>query len=225
MMTQKIQAGGFTIIEIMVSLAMTSILLLGTASLFSSSYRGGQVQSTVSGMSATGRFALDVLARELRMAGYRDTNWAMGALIDVLVATDGLAADGGDTVTVQYEAPRDCNFLPTVAGVATNQFSVVNTVLQCNGQPLVDGIEQMQVYFGEDLNGDGSANRFMAPGTAGLVMNRVVAVRLHLLVRSNTVAIATIPQPFYFDNQTQVAIDDGQIRREYSVTVAVRNPI
>ncbi len=225
MMTQKIQAGGFTIIEIMVSLAMTSILLLGTASLFSSSYRGGQVQSTVSDMSATGRFALDVLARDLRMAGYRDTNWAMGALGDVLVATDGLAADGGDTVTVQYEAARDCNFLPTAAGVATNQFGVVNTVLQCNGQPLVDGIEQMQVYFGEDLNGDGSANRFMAPGTAGLVMNRVVAVRLHLLVRSNLVAIATVPQPFYFDNQTQVAIADGQIRREYSVTVAVRNPI
>ena len=225
MMTQKNHVGGFTIIEIMVSLAMTSILLLGTASMFSSSYRGGQVQSTVSDMSATGRFALDVLARELRMAGYRDANWAMGALIDVLVATDGLAADGGDTVTVQYEAARDCNFLPTVAGVATNQFGVVNTVLQCNGQALVDGIEQMQVYFGEDLNGDGSPNRFMAPDTAGLVMNRVVAVRLHLLVRSNTVAIATVPQPFYFDNQTQVAIDDGQIRREYSVTVAVRNPI
>ncbi len=225
MMTQKIQAGGFTIIEMMVSLAMTSILLLGTASLFSSSYRGGQVQSTVSDMSATGRFALDVLARDLRMAGYRESNGSMGALNDVLAATDGLAADGGDTVTVQYEAARDCNFLPTATGVATNQFSVVNTVLQCNGQPLVDGIEQMQVYFGEDLNGDGSANRFMAPGTAGLVMNRVVAVRLHLLVRSNTVAIATVPQPFFFDNQTQVAIDDGQIRREYSVTVAVRNPI
>ena len=225
MMTKKIQAGGFTIIEIMVSLAMTSILLLGTASLFSSSYRGGQVQSTVSDMSATGRFALDVLARDLRMAGYRDANWAMGALGDPLVAIDGLAADGGDTVTVQYEAARDCNFVPTVAGVATNQFNVFNTVLQCNGQPLVDGIEQMQVYFGEDLNGDGSANRFMAPGTAGLVMNRVVAVRLHLLVRSNTVAIATVPQPFYFDNQSRAAIDDGQIRREYSVTVAVRNPI
>ncbi len=225
MMTQKNHVGGFTIIEIMVSLAMTSILLLGTASLFSSSYRGGQVQSTVSNMSATGRFALDMLARDLRMAGYRDSNWSIGALNDVLVATDGLAVDGGDTVTVRYEAARDCNFLPTVAGLTTNQFSVVNTVLQCNGQPFVNGIEQMQVYFGEDLNGDGSPNRFLAPDTVGLVMNRVVAVRIHLLVVSNAVGIAPIPQPFYFDNQNWAAIDDRQIRREYSVTIAVRNPI
>jgi hypothetical protein len=56
-------------------------------------------------------------------------------------------------------------------------------------------------------------------------MSRVVAIKLHVLVRSNTVGIATIPQPFYFDNELRDAIDDGQIRREYSVTVAFRNPI
>ena len=67
---QKIRSGGFTIIEVMVAMAMTSVLLLGTATLFSSSHRGGQVQTTVSDLSATGRFALDVLGRDLRMAGY-----------------------------------------------------------------------------------------------------------------------------------------------------------
>ena len=65
---------------------------------------------------------------------------------------------------------------------------------------------------------------FWQPGIAGLTMSRVVAIKLHVLVRSNTVEIATIPQPFYFDNQLRDAIDDGQIRREYSVTVAVAQP-
>ena len=31
-------------------------------------------------------------------------------------------------------------------------------------------------------------------------------------------------QSYYFDRALQEAIDDGQIRREYSVTVAMRNP-
>ena len=225
MMNQHSGARGFTIIEIMVAMAMTSVLLLGTATLFASSHRGGQVQTTVSGLSATGRFALDVLSRDLRMAGYRDSNWSVGALSDVVEADERDAADGGDTVTVRYEAARDCNFDPAVGGMISNQYGVIDGILNCNGQPLVNGIEQMQVYFGEDLNDDGSPNRFLPAGTAGLTMGRVVAIRLHVLVRSNTVEIATIPQPFYFDNQLRDAIDDGQIRREYSVTVAVRNPI
>jgi type IV pilus assembly protein PilW len=225
MMNTIIRARGFTIIEIMVALAMTSVLLLGTATLFASSHRGGQVQTTVSDLTATGRFALDVLSRDLRMAGYRDSNWSVGALTDVVEADEREAADGGDTITVRYEAPRDCNFAPAVAGLISNQYRVIDGILNCNGQPLINGVEQMQVYFGEDLNDDGSPNRFLPPGTAGLTMSRVVAIKLHVLVRSNTVGIATIPQPFYFDNQLRDAIDDGQIRREYSVTVAFRNPI
>jgi len=222
---QKIHTGGFTIIEIMVAMAMTSVLLLGTATMFSSSHRGGQVQTTVSDLSATGRFALDVLSRDLRMAGYRDSNWSIGALDDVLESDERAAELGGDTITVQYEAARDCNFAPTVGGMTTNQYGVINGVLNCNGQPLVNGIEQLQVYFGEDLNGDESPNRFLSPGTAGLEMDRVVAARIHVLVVSNATDIATVPQQFFFDNQLRDAIDDGQIRREYSVTVALRNPI
>ena len=46
MMTQRYRASGFTIIEIMVAMAMTSVLLLGTATMFSSSHRGAQVQTS-----------------------------------------------------------------------------------------------------------------------------------------------------------------------------------
>jgi type IV pilus assembly protein PilW len=225
MMNSKHQASGFTIIEIMVAMAMTSVLLLGTATMFSSAHRGGQVQTTVSDMSATGRFVLDALSRDLRMAGYRDSNWSVGAIDDVLDSDERAAAVGGDTVTVQYEAARDCNFAPTLGGTATNQYGVIAGVLNCNGQPLVDGIEQMQVYFGEDLTGDGTPNRFLSPDTAGLSIDRVVSIRVHVLVVSNAVAISAVPQPFFFDNQLRDAIDDGQLRREYSVTVALRNPI
>ena len=41
---------------------------------------------------------------------------------------------------------------------------------------------------------------------------------------TNANAISSGPQAYYFNNAQQAAIDDGQIRREYSVTVALRNP-
>ena len=49
-------------------------------------------------------------------------------------------------------------------------------------------------------------------------------VRVHLLVRTNANAVSSGAQAYYFNNAQQVAVDDGQIRREYSVTVALRNP-
>ncbi len=86
------------------------------------------------------------------------------------------------------------------------------------------GVHEMQIYLGEDTDNNGVANRWMSPGTAGLDMTRVVSVRVHLLVRTNANAISSGPQAYYFNNAQQAAVDDGQIRREYSVTVALRNP-
>ncbi len=218
---------GFTLVEIMVSVLITGIMIIGVGTLLSSSSRARQVQTSVSSLNETGRFAVDTLARNLRMAGYRQTDWALGAIADPITAVDGLPADGGDSITIQYEAARDCNYLPTAAGVAVNVYAINADALECNGQPVVDGIEQMQIYFGEDIDNDGVANRLLAPGTAGLEMSRVVSVRIHLLTHTNAVNVASVNAVggYYYDNAIQPAINDGQIRREYSLTIAIRNPM
>jgi type IV pilus assembly protein PilW len=215
---------GVSLIELMIALLITGVLLVGVITLFASSGRAGRTQSVVSTLSDSGRFATDTLARDLRMAGYRDSNWLLGAIADTIAATNGAAADGGDTLTVQYEGEFDCAFAVAPGGLVTNVYAVVDGEFQCNDQPVADGIEQMQVYFGEDTDNDGVPNRLLAPGTAGLDMTRIVSLRVHLLVRSNAVNASAGPQSYYFDNAVQAPADDGQIRREYSVTVALRNP-
>jgi type IV pilus assembly protein PilW len=216
---------GFTLVEVMISLALTSLLVLGAGTLFSTTGRGNRTQTSIAALNETGRFAIDVMARDIRAAGYRDTGWTLGSIQDAIVAVDGEPADGGDTITIQYESARDCNFDLTAAGLATNVYSIVDGTLDCNGQSVVDGIEQMQIYFGEDTDADGVPNRLLAPDTAGLDMSRVVSVRVHFLTRTNGRNLALGAQTFYFDNMFQEEIDDGQIRREYSVTLALRNPI
>ena len=215
---------GFTIVELMIALAISMVLVLGATSFMATTDRANRLQSAVSGLNVSGRFGLDRLARDIRMSGYRDSNWSFGALANVINAIDGLPADGGDSITLLYEGTRDCAFVLAPAGVVTNTYQVVNGNLECNGQAVTGGVQEMQIYLGEDTDNDGVANRWMSPGTAGLDMTRLVSVRVHLLVRTNGNNVSPGAQSFYFNNAQQVAINDGQIRREYSVTIALRNP-
>jgi type IV pilus assembly protein PilW len=82
----------------------------------------------------------------------------------------------------------------------------------------------MQIYFGEDTDGDGVANRIMAPDDVALNMDQVVSLRLNLLVRSGNDREAITEQTYFYDDQTFEA-DDKRLRRQYSMTIAIRNPI
>jgi prepilin-type N-terminal cleavage/methylation domain-containing protein len=226
----KIRSRGFTIIELMITLVITSVLILGSVNFLVSARKSNNVQAALSALTSSGRFGLDQLTRDIRMAGYRDTDWTLGPMENVLSAVDGDAADGGDSLSVIYEARRNCAFgQPAVlnafgVGAVTNVYQVVNGALQCNGQTITGGVQEMQIYFGEDTDASNVANRWVAPGTAGLDMARVVSVRIHLLARTNGNNVSTTPTPYRFDNAQRDAVDDGQIRREFSVTVALRNP-
>jgi len=215
---------GFTLVELMVTLAITSILVLGAVTFLASAHKASLVQSALSGLGVSGRFGLDQVARDIRMSGYRESDWMLGALTNVITATDGMSTAGGDSLTVLYEGTRDCKYDSMLTGVVTNTYQVTDGVLECNGEPVTRGVQEMQVYFGEDTDNNRVANHWVTPGAVGLDMSRVVSVRIHLLVRTDANDISSGPQTYYFDQELQTAVDDGQIRREYSVTVAMRNP-
>ncbi|MFQ5635195.1 MAG: PilW family protein [Gammaproteobacteria bacterium] len=217
--------GGFSLIELMIAVGISGFLLLAVTVMFSSSNSSRLLQTSLSGLNESGRFALSILGRDLRMAGYRDTNWLSGGVGNAITVVNGAPAVGGDTITVRYEALKDCNYLDTVGGVAVNAYSLnmANNTLQCNGQAIVGGIEQIQAYFGEDTDADGVANRMMAPDDPALDMTRVVSLRLNLLVRSDNDRLASAAQTYFFDDALVTAMD-SRLRRQYSITVALRNP-
>lgn len=61
---------GLTIVEILVAVTLSLILLAGVSQLFISSKRTYEVQDGLSRLQENGRFAVDYLARHVRMAGY-----------------------------------------------------------------------------------------------------------------------------------------------------------
>ena len=89
-------------------------------------------------------------------------------------------------------------------------------------QPLVEGIEQMQLLFGEDTNNDGSADRYLDAGNGALDMASVVSVRVQLLVRGPEGNVLEEPQvlpaPF-----AGVDTTDRRLRQVFTSTITIRN--
>jgi type IV pilus assembly protein PilW len=61
---------GFTIVEMMISLLLSSILLAGVVQIYASSKQSYRLTENVSRMQENSRFAMNILTKEIRMAGF-----------------------------------------------------------------------------------------------------------------------------------------------------------
>ncbi|MCP4392547.1 MAG: hypothetical protein GY802_29925 [Gammaproteobacteria bacterium] len=90
-------------------------------------------------------------------------------------------------------------------------------------QELVEGIQDMQILYGVDDDGDDFPNQYMSSGAVA-DFDDVVSVRIMLLVRSIDDFITEDPQTFTF-NGAQTTAGDRRIRQVFSATIALRNRI
>lgn len=89
---------------------------------------------------------------------------------------------------------------------------------------LVDGVENIQIEFGVDEDGDFIANYYTSTPTAAEISNSVSA-RVYVLLRS------LIEMPNYTNDKTYILgattvnpANDGYFRRVFGTTVLLRNP-
>ena len=79
---------------------------------------------------------------------------------------------------------------------------------------LIEGVENMQVYYGADNNADDSPDSYVPAGTVGLNMDKVVSIRIVLTLRTLDNNLTETPDPAY---------GDRRIRRNFSSTITLRN--
>jgi len=84
---------GFSLVELMVALVITLILLAGVAQIFLSSKKSYAIQNTLGRQQETGRYAFDVLATDLRRAGFWGSSLAISSGSVVPAHTDCLSGD------------------------------------------------------------------------------------------------------------------------------------
>lgn len=79
---------GYTLIELMVSMVLSLFLMAGMVQLFIGTRHVSQVQDSLSRVQENGRFALDLISRELRKTGYKTDPFL--ANTDAFPAVDNL---------------------------------------------------------------------------------------------------------------------------------------
>lgn len=87
-------------------------------------------------------------------------------------------------------------------------------------QELIDGVENMQILYGEDTDSDDVANRYVSVDNVTDMAN-VSSVRISLLLRTGD-NIASQAQTYTYDGQTTTA-GDLRMRRVFTSTIKLRN--
>ena len=132
MPTIKKKAAGVTLIELMIVLVIAAVLVAGVYSLFITQHRSYAVQDQVAGAQQDARAALDIMGRDIRMAGFGVGAGSGSGFTDGTgaVVINGFSfavnptnrTDAPDTLTVVLGAVA----LGTVSGVTGNTVTLTS---------------------------------------------------------------------------------------------------
>lgn len=164
---------GFTLIEIMVALAVTSILLAGIYATYITQLKSHLTQQHIVEMQQNLRGAMQIMEREIRMARYDPTQNAGAGIVQMLPGSfqftmdlDGNGALGGSNEDVRY---------------AINTSGTSNSLGRDTGgglQPIADYIDALNFIY-LDKNGNRVTNQLNAAA--------VRSVQVSIVVRSSRV--------------------------------------
>lgn len=110
---------GFTLIELVIGLAITMILMGIAISIFNVQRKSYSMQEQVTEMQQTVRTAMDMMVREIRMAGYDPTNAGFvgiatntTTLLRILSDLDGNGTTNGsyEDITFRYYDANDATY-------------------------------------------------------------------------------------------------------------------
>ena len=225
----------FTLVELMIALALSGIVLAAVAHAFLGSKVSFMLNRGLATLQDNGRHGIATLERYVRMTGFQNRNAALGPLDD---AIGGTASPGSDTLPLRFgtgatPALTDCagtmasaNDLIELAFTRdANNDLICKTLslvsLKTTSVPLVSGVEYFAVRYGEDTNNDHIADLFAAADKVTNMQN-VIAVQLCLIVNSQDRTDAMSHTLIDCDgNKTTTA--DGLLRRRFLTTVNLRN--
>jgi len=241
---------GFTLVEIMVAMTIGLLMMAGILQITLANKESSRLQRNMGFVQENIRSAMEFLARDVRMAGHSITPTAVieaapAPFLNVSAATiDTLTphtADGGgannDQITLTREATTDCLGQATPIDAdgtqfAINHYFIRSKRLMCLGngnavpQPLVDGVESLQILYGENTDGDPrSANRYVRPDQVADMKN-VVSVRIAMrFISREAVRQATDSNQYALLDAAAFtpAANDRFMRREITTTVSLRN--
>jgi type IV pilus assembly protein PilW len=181
---------GFTLVEILISIAVAGVVMAGIYSAYSSQQRSYIVQEQVAGMQQNLRASMDLMEREIRMAGYDPTGYAGAKIIKADIAELKF--------TIDLNGNRD------VSSSTGNTNEQIRYRLTVNGglgrevwgsglQPVAENIDAINFVYldqrlsdGIDNDGDGTIDEYDEAIMATPVVNteNIRAIQITLVART-----------------------------------------
>lgn len=234
---------GLSLIELMVAMILGLLLVLVIGNVYLAGRQSFRDQDESARVQETGRFVLDMISRVVMETGRADISPDNTLLTYAGISGAGLALDGTngaggtpDTLIVRYSSANaewDCQGTNTNGSsaapvVVTQTLTVAGDNLQCGSnisginRSIASNVEDFQVTFGLDNDGDGSVDQYVLPSTANAPNAR--AVRVCVLIRTG-IGVSPGGQQYLDCNGATVtaAAGDTRMRRAFTKVIGLRN--
>ena len=204
---------GFTVIELLVALSISSILIAGIYRTFNAQHKVYQVQNEVIEMQQGVRVAMDILARDIRMAGFNSTV-SLSNPIAINPMEEGLRS-GTDSIAIQYQYNGVERSITYFVDDDADEPHLIRRVAEgevdLSSDPLTNNIHDLQFTYGLDMDSDGIVEQW-EESPVGLE-DEIIAARISVQVRSGK------PDPDYIHPAT----GDHYRTRQLQSIVRIRN--
>jgi len=204
--TQK----GLSLIELMIAITLSMFIVAAMISLFVNSKENYRMNENMSRLQENARFAVSFISRDVRMADYRAC--IVGPNSDR--NTNAISGQNGttDTVTITWQADNCTGEITTEYSIqeGASGNSLFKSETGVNGglaQEIVEGIENLQILYGHDTNGDDVPDYYVDTA-AESDLSDAVSVRFTLTARTL---------------ESNLSAVGGGITRDFTSTVALRN--
>ena len=165
---------GITLLELLIGTTLGIVIAAGVIHIYVNNKNTYRMSEGVARLQENGRFALDFLRRGIELAGFPKSNSVQP--IDENNSIDGGGTSLGDEVAINFIGSADClsNPVATTTTAVQNRLHIDQATganvpsLYCDGsldtansQPIVEGIDHMQIQYGIDSDNDHVANRYI----------------------------------------------------------------
>jgi type IV pilus assembly protein PilW len=179
---KRLNRKGVTLIELLIALVICGMVAAGIYQVFIAQSKAYTVQEQVTEVQQSVRSAMEILLRDLRMAGFDNDN-----LLSTVTITSPIAnlTDNSITVNYEYYDKALAQYQKHTVDYWRDGSSLMRklTVNDVAGpqETLLENVDNLNFRYGVDASNDGALDNWVAAGDIG--PSKVVAVRVTLSAR------------------------------------------
>ncbi len=238
---------GFTLMEVMIGMFLSTILMSGIVTLLGGSVSAYRLLLSQGQLEQSGRYARDVLITHISQAGFQPEPWqnlpGFSALTD---ESNDSGSSAPDQLGLQRWSRHNCygNENPVMGADGQPAFYLLQTrfrvndsnnlaitcrygpdalqlTTQMNNFGLIEGVESMQVLYAEDRDGDEIADGWVK-AQAWSAQSSIRAIRVAMLLSTEQPFDQAVSTRFTLLDESIAAPADGHLRSVRSLTSTIR---